>query len=363
MNKKAYLILENGTVFEGESFGADGDVTGEVVFTTAMTGYLETLTDPSYYGQIVVQTFPLIGNYGVIPADFESRRSYVKAYIVREWCQEPSNFRCGGRLDTFLKDQGIVAMQGIDTRRLTKIVRESGVMNGRIIVGTLPENALEGVKEYLIKDAVKNVSTTQTLHFPAEHPQYNVVLMDFGAKENIRRELNKRGCNVTVVPYNTTAEQIADLHPDGIMLSNGPGDPSENTGVIAELRKLLQLCIPTFGICLGHQLMALSQGAKTIKLKYGHRGANQPAVDTQTNRVYITSQNHGYAVLSSTLPMDAKASFINANDDTCEGVTYTKMPAFSVQFHPEASAGPLDTSFLFDRFIAMIKEAKNNAIK
>lgn len=369
MSEKAYLVLENGTVFEGKSFGADrtssGDsfTTGEVVFTTAMTGYLETLTDPSYYGQIVVQTFPLIGNYGVIPADFESKKPAVKGYIVREWCQEPSNFRENGRLDTFLKEHGIIAMCGIDTRRLTKIVRESGVMNGRIYIGLLPENATDGLSDYTIVNAVNSVSCTEAAEYYAENGFCKVVLMDFGAKDNIRRELVKRGCNVTVVPANTTAQGIIDMKPDGIMLSNGPGDPSENIGIIAELKKLSASGIPMFGICLGHQLLALAHGAKTVKLKYGHRGANQPATDTQTGRVYITSQNHGYAVLSSTLPPDARASFINANDDTCEGVQYNKSPAFSVQFHPEACGGPHDTSFLFDKFIQNIKEAMNDAVK
>ncbi len=367
MSEKAYLVLENGTVFEGKSFGADKTAsgerftTGEVVFTTAMTGYLETLTDPSYFGQIVVQTFPLIGNYGVIPADFESKTPVVKGYIVREWCQDPSNFREDGRLDTFLKERGIIAMCGIDTRQLTKIVREYGVMNGRIFVGELPEKAADKLADYKITDAVRSVSCKKPEEYKAENGFCKVVLMDFGAKDNIRRELVKRGCNVTVVPSDTKADEIIKMKPDGIMLSNGPGDPAENVGVIDELKKLSQSGIPIFGICLGHQLLALAHGAKTVKLKYGHRGANQPATDTQSGRVYITSQNHGYAVLSSTLPPDAYASFINANDDTCEGVQYTKIPAFSVQFHPEACGGPHDTSFLFDKFISNIKEAMSNA--
>lgn len=358
MEKKAYLVLENGDIYEGFAFGAEKEIIGELVFTTSMTGYLETLTDPSYYGQIVCQTFPLIGNYGVIPSDFESKKPALKAYIVREWCQQPSNFRCDGVLDTFLKQADIPGMYGIDTRCLTKTVREYGVMNAKITYTKPDAKAADGLKDYKIVNAVKSVTTDTAEKFDAENAKYNVVLMDFGAKYNIRRELVKRGCNVTVVPGNTTAEEIKAMNPDGIMLSNGPGDPEENTEIIRQLKILCEAKIPTFGICLGHQLLALSQGAKTHKLKYGHRGANQPATDVKTGRVYITSQNHGYAVVASTLPKNAYESFVNANDGTCEGVTYTDMPAFTVQFHPEACGGPLDTSFLFDKFIKLIQEGK-----
>lgn len=361
--QKAYLILENGTVFEGKSFGAVGEAVGEIVFTTAMTGYLETLTDPSYYGQIVVQTFPLIGNYGVIPEDLESSRPHVKAYIVRQWCQEPSNFRCKGDLDIFLRKNGIVGLYGIDTRRLTRIVREYGVMNGKIVTecdGVVPEE----VKQYKILDAVKNTTCDEEEVFtPEGEVKRRVVLYDFGAKANIRRSLVERGCEVRVVPAYTKAERVAQLAPDGIMLSNGPGDPAENTQIIEELKRLSEMKIPTFGICLGHQLLALSHGAKTEKLKYGHRGANQPCKDTATGRVYITSQNHGYAVVNDSLPTGAKVSFVNANDGTCEGVRYTDEPAFSVQFHPEACGGPLDTSFLFDRFTELMDEYKKSPEK
>ena len=355
--EQAYLTLENGTVFRGFRFGAAGDVVGELVFTTAMTGYLETLTDPSYYGQIVMQTFPLIGNYGVIPQDFESASPALKAYIVRDWCQEPSNFRCEGDLDTFLKEQDIPGLYGIDTRALTRMVREAGVMNAKISSQPATQAELEEIRAYRVTDAVRSVGTgAETVIRPDGPVRHRVVLWDFGAKRNIERELVKRGCEVTVVPCNATADHILSLQPDGIMLSNGPGDPMENTGIIEQLRRLCEKKLPTFGICLGHQLLALSQGARTEKLKYGHRGANQPAVHTETGRVYITSQNHGYAVISDSLPDTAFASFLNANDGTCEGVTYRNMPAFSVQFHPEACAGPLDTAFLFDQFLASMEK-------
>jgi len=359
MSRKSFLILENGKVFEGKGFGAEKDVVGEIVFTTAMTGYLETLTDPSYYGQVVIQTFPLIGNYGVIPSDFESSKPALKAYIVRNRCQEPSNFRCEGILDTFLKNSDVPGIYDVDTRALTRIVREYGVMNCKI-TSTLEnlEKDLEEIREYRVVDAVKNVTPKEVTREEAENSKYNVALWDFGAKSNIQRSLVQRGCNVTVFPASATAEEIAAINPDGIMLSNGPGDPQENAEVIKQLKQLCDKKIPTFGICLGHQLLALSQGAVTEKLKYGHRGANQPATDVETGRVYITSQNHGYAVVGKSLPANAKESFVNANDGTCEGVTYTDMPAFSVQFHPEACGGPLDTEFLFDKFISLIEENK-----
>ncbi len=359
MSRSAYLILENGTYFEGKAFGAEKETTGELVFTTAMTGYLETLTDPSYYGQVVIQTFPLIGNYGVIPSDFESKSPALKAYIVRNWCQAPSNFRCEGNLDTFLKSADIPGLYDIDTRALTRIVREYGVMNCKLTY-TLDnlEKDIEEIRQYRVTDAVKSTSIDSKVEFKSEKPEYNVVLIDYGAKHNIGRELVKRGCNLTVVPYSATAEEILELDPDGIMLSNGPGDPQENVEAIATLKKLCEHKIPTFGICLGHQLLALSQGARTEKLHYGHRGANQPAKELSTDRVYITSQNHGYAVINDSIPDTAEVSFVNGNDGTCEGINYKNMPAFSVQFHPEACGGPKDTAFLFDRFIEMIKEHK-----
>lgn len=354
--KKATLILADGTVFEGRAFGAEGTAVGEIVFTTAMTGYQETLTDPSYCGQIITQTFPLIGNYGVNKTDPESRGCAAAGYIVREHCEEPSNFRCEGGLDGYLKDLGIVGIYDIDTRRLTKIIRESGVMNGAIVSGEFDKDKLLGeIRAYKVGDVVPKVSVSEKEYYPAENPKFNVVLMDYGYKYNIRRELSKRGCNVTVMPHNASAEEIKSLNPDGIMLSNGPGDPQSNTEAIGTLRALIPEQIPTFGICLGHQLLALANGAKTEKLKYGHRGGNQPVKDLALDKTFITSQNHGYAVIGESVPASAgKVSHINGNDGTCEGVRYTNAPAFTVQFHPEACGGPHDTSYLFDEFIDLM---------
>ncbi|MDD6355709.1 MAG: carbamoyl phosphate synthase small subunit [Oscillospiraceae bacterium] len=353
MEQEVYICLENGQTFKGYSFGATKEVIGELVFTTGMCGYIETLTDPSYYGQIVMQTFPLIGNYGIINEDKESNKPYVSAYIVREKCDKPSNFRCDEDLDTFLKENDIPGVYGVDTREITKIIRESGVMNA--FITTNPKNAdYEKIKEYKIVDAVKSVSAEKPQLIPSDSHKYNVVLLDFGAKKNIVRELNKRGCNVAVMPYNTKADDILKLGVDGIMLSNGPGDPSENTEIVEELKKLIGK-VPMFGICLGHQLLALAMGGKTTKLKYGHRGVNQPVKNLETGRTYISSQNHGYAVVNETIEAaGGKVSYINANDGTCEGVDYEDKKAFSVQFHPEACSGPHDTRFIFDKFIDMM---------
>ncbi len=360
MNHTAYLILENGRVFTARRFGAAAETIGELVFTTAMTGYLETLTDPSYYGQIVVQTFPLIGNYGVIPADFESVRPFLRAYIVREWCHDPSNFRCEGELDGYLKKQGIIGLYDIDTRELTKIIREFGVCNAMIANDIQNMDVkLEKIRAWRVENAVNAVSVSALAGEDTDGQLCagkRVALWDFGAKGSIQKQLEANGCHVRVFDAASTADQILAYAPDGVMLSNGPGDPAENTGIIAELKKLSDSGRPIFGICLGHQLLALAQGASTEKLKYGHRGANQPVRDTLTGRVYITSQNHGYAVTPSTLPPNACERYKNANDGTCEGIDYSDMPAFSVQFHPEASAGPLDTSFLFKRFIELMDE-------
>ncbi len=347
---KRYLVLENGKIFEGEAFGADTSSVGELVFTTGMCGYIETLTDESYYGQIVLQTFPMIGNYGIIPEDFEGKCS-VRGYVVHEKCDEPSNFRCAYTLDRFLRENNIPGIYGVDTREITRIIRENGVMNA-IICDEVPSD-MTSVREYTVKDAVKSVTCSEKSVYNAiGEKKYHVTLMDFGAKSNIIRSLCERGCEVTVVPGYTTADEILAGAPDGVMLSNGPGDPAENTEIIKEIAKIMGK-LPVFGICLGHQLMALAQGAKTAKLKYGHRGVNQPAREVNGKRTYITSQNHGYAVIADTLK-NGEVSYINGNDGTCEGVNYPSLRAFSVQFHPEACSGPKDTSFLFDDFIKLM---------
>lgn len=352
---KAYLMLANGQIFEGRSFGAKGTVIGEVVFTTGLTGYQETLTDPSYYGQIVAQTFPLIGNYGVNHQDNESARSYVSGYIVREWCNAPSNFRSEGNINDFLEEHNIIGIHNIDTRRLTRIIRESGVMNGVITTEDVysgKDELLAKIRAFRIKDAVRNVTNSEIVTYSAENKKYRVVLFDFGYKRNIRQELIKRGCQVIVVPADTTVSQIKEIAPDGIMFSNGPGDPAENVGIIENIKEIEKLGIPIFGICLGHQLMALANGGRTEKLKYGHRGANQPVIDLESGLTYVTSQNHGYAVVGESIsPEIGKVSHINANDKTCEGIRYTAVNAFTVQFHPEAHGGPLDTDYLFDEFV------------
>ncbi|MDE5753109.1 MAG: carbamoyl phosphate synthase small subunit [Oscillospiraceae bacterium] len=359
----AWLVLADGQIFRGKSFGATGTAIGEVVFTTSMTGYQETLTDPSYYGQIVTQTFPLIGNYGVNASDFESSKSYVNGYIVREWCDKPSNFRCEDTIENFLKQNQIIGLYHIDTRRLTRTLREAGVMNGAITTENPEENPetlenlLKQIRAYAVINAVESVTDSERHVYAPEEKKYQVVLFDFGYKRNIRQELVNRGCEVIVVPAQTSPEEIRELHPDGIMLSNGPGNPAENTQIIENLKEIAKLQIPIFGICLGHQLMALAHGAKTEKLKYGHRGANQPVIDLASGRTYVTSQNHGYAVVGDSLdPAIAEVSHINANDRTCEGVRYKKINAFTVQFHPEAHGGPLDTAYLFDEFISRMQE-------
>lgn len=348
--KRRFLVLENGQVLEGEAFGADTECVGELVFTTGMCGYPETLTDPSYFGQIVTQTFPLIGNYGIIPADFEGA-CHVRGYVVREWCREPSNFRSEGTIDAFLTEHGIPGICGIDTRELTRIIRESGVMNAAICDEPLAD--LSAIRSYTVRQALEHVSCAQASVFaPVGEQKFRVALMDFGAKRNIVRELCRRGCEVTVFPCSASAQDILAGDFDGVMLSNGPGDPAENTFQIAQIARLFGK-LPMFGICLGHQLMALSQGGRTVKLKYGHRGVNQPVRDLAGVRTYITSQNHGYAVVSDSVP-SGKIRFVNANDGTCEGIDYDGSAAFSVQFHPEACAGPQDTSFLFDRFCKLM---------
>ena len=350
--KTGYLVLADGQVFQGLRFGAEADTVGELVFTTGMCGYVETLTDPSYAGQIVLQTYPLIGNYGVIPEDFEGA-CHVKGYVVRERCEHPSNFRSQGDLEGFLKERNIPGLCGVDTRQLTRILRESGVMNA-LLCDEVPAD-LSPLQNYAVTGVVEAVTCREPAVFPAEgaSPRFRVALLDYGAKRNIVRELQKRGCEVTVLPASTAAEDLLARKPDGIMLSNGPGDPAENVYQTAQIQALLGK-VPLFGICLGHQLTALAAGGRTYKLKYGHRGVNQPVRDLGGPRTYITSQNHGYAVDGDSVKR-GRVSFANANDGTCEGLDYPELRAFTVQFHPEARGGPRDTAFLFDRFVDLMK--------
>ena len=349
--EKGYLVLRDGQVFEGLRFGAEAEAVGELVFTTGMGGYVETLTDPSYAGQIVLQTYPLIGNYGVMREDFEGP-CCVGGYVVREFCESPSNFRTDCGLDEFLKEHNVPGLCGVDTRELTRIIREHGVMNAALCTDV--EAGLAAASAYAVTGVVEAVTCKEPSFHPSEgETRFRVALLDYGAKRNIIRELQKRGCGVTVFPAGTSAEDILSSAPDGIMLSNGPGDPAENVYQIEQIRKLLGR-VPLFGICLGHQLTALAAGGSTFKLKYGHRGVNQPVRDLNGLRTYITSQNHGYAVDAGGIK-GGKVSFANANDGTCEGVDYPDLRAFTVQFHPEACGGPHDTAFLFDRFTALME--------
>ena len=355
---KAFLILEDGTVFTGTSIGSAREMISEIVFNTSMTGYLEVLTDPSYAGQAVVMTYPLIGNYGVTP-DMESKKAWPDGYIVRELSRMPSNFRCTGTLEDFLKEQDIPGIAGVDTRALTKILREKGTMNGMITTNENYdlEEILPKLKAYTVGDVVSKVTCKEKYVLPGDG--YKVALMDFGAKNNIAKSLVQRGCEVHVYPADATAEEIISSNPDGIMLSNGPGDPETCVSIIEEIRKLYHTDIPIFAICLGHQLMALANGAKTYKLKYCHRGGNHPVKDLSSGRVYISSQNHGYAVDYDTVDKSiAEEAFVNVNDGTNEGLTYTGKRIFTVQFHPEACPGPQDSGYLFDRFLDMMKGAK-----
>ena len=353
---KAFLILEDGTVFSGQSIGSTREVISEIVFNTSMTGYLEVLTDPSYAGQAVVMTYPLIGNYGICYEDMESEKPWPDGYIVRELSRIPSNFRSQGTIQEFLAKHDIPGIAGIDTRALTKILREKGTMNGMITTNENYnlEEVLPRLKDYTTGKVVEKVTCKEKYVLEGNGPK--VALMDFGAKKNIARNLNKRGCQVTVYPALTTAEEILADHPDGIMLSNGPGDPKECTSIIKEIKKLYDSEVPIFAICLGHQLMALATGGDTYKMKYGHRGGNHPVKDLTTGRVYISSQNHGYVVDAKGLEEKniAQPAFINVNDGTNEGMAYVGKNIFTVQFHPEACPGPQDSGYLFDRFMKMM---------
>ena len=338
---KAFLILEDGHVFTGTSIGSEREVISEIVFNTSMTGYLEVLTDPSYAGQAVVMTYPLIGNYGICYEDMESGRPWPDGYIVRELSRLPSNFRSTDTIQNFLKKYDIPGIAGIDTRALTKILRESGTMNGMITTKEYDnlDEVLPRLKAYRTGKVVEKVTCREKSVMKRDG--YKVALLDFGAKRNIARSLYERGCEVTIYPADTKAEEIIASNPDGIMLSNGPGDPKDCGPIIDEVRKLYESDIPIFAICLGHQLMALATGADTYKLKYGHRGGNHPVKDLETGRVYISSQNHGYAVdVNSLNPAVATAAFENVNDKTNEGLKYTGKNIFTVQFHPEACPDP-----------------------
>lgn len=393
---KAYLILEDGTIFEGTHIGAVREVVSEIVFNTSMAGYLEVLTDPSYAGQAVCMTYPLIGNYGICREDMESKRAWPDGFIVRELSRIPSNFRCDLTIQDFLTENDIPGIAGIDTRALTKILREKGTMNGMITtveyLGEALDELLPRLHAYTTGKVVEKVtcaapytlSASRTLadngalsgsaRFDREayakgerekRPSLvrelngrglKVALMDFGAKDNIARSLAARGCEVTVYPALTSAEEILGSGVDGVMLSNGPGDPKECVSIIEELKKLYASDMPVFAICLGHQLMALATGADTYKMKYGHRGGNHPVKDLATGRVYISSQNHGYVVDTEHLdPAVAVPAFVNVNDGTNEGLSYTGKNIFTVQFHPEACCGPQDSGYLFDRFIGMMQ--------
>ena len=360
---KAFLILEDGTVFTGTSIGSPREVISEIVFNTSMTGYLEVLTDPSYAGQAVVMTYPLIGNYGICKKDMESKKPWVEGYIVRELSRIPSNFRSEESIQHFLTSNDIPGICHIDTRSLTKILREKGTMNGMITTKEYADisEPVSRMKAYRVEGVVAKTSVKEVCVLEAEEVRpgkegKRVALLDLGAKDNIARSLLKRECQVTVYPAWTKAEEILAGNPDGIMLSNGPGDPAENVEIIREIRKLYAADVPIFAICLGHQLMALAAGASTYKLKYGHRGGNHPVKDLETGRVYITSQNHGYAVdVSGIDPKVAVPAFVNVNDGTNEGLAYVGKNIFTVQYHPEACPGPLDSGYLFDRFLTMME--------
>ena len=360
---RAFLILEDGTVFEGTHIGARREIISEIVFNTSMAGYLEVLTDPSYAGQAVCMTYPLIGNYGICTEDMESRKPWCDGFIVRELSRLPSNFRCDMTIQQFLEQNGVPGIAGIDTRALTRILREKGTMNGMITTDEAYDldTIIPKLKAYTTGKVVERVTCGEKYTLQGEKG-LKVALLDLGTKDNIARSLAARGCDVTVYPATTTAAEILADQPDGIMLSNGPGDPKECTIIIEEIRKLYESDVPIFAICLGHQLMALATGADTFKMKYGHRGGNHPVKDLSTGRVYISSQNHGYVVDMDKLdPKVAVPAFVNVNDGTNEGLSYTGKNIFTVQFHPEACPGPQDSGFLFDRFIEMIKEGQRHA--
>ena len=351
--KKRYLILEDGTIFQGWAFGADNATTGELVFNTSVVGYVESLTDPRYYGQILMQTFPAVGNYGIMEEDFEGK-PLLNGYVVKEFCSLPSNFRTEYDLDTFLKNHNIPGLCGVDTRELTNRLREYGTINA-MITEKLPE-VFEEIAAYTATGAVDHATCEGvTVHPAAGEKKAHVVLVDYGVLNSLIRSLTARGCQVTVVPAKTAAEDILALNPDGIVLSGGPGNPAVNKDCIETIQALVGKK-PIFGVGLGHQMLAIAMGGKTAKMKYGHRGGNQPCRDLQGTRTYITAQNHGYKVLSETVP-DAVETFRNVNDGSCEGLSYPDHKAFSVQFHPDGcTTGAKNNNKLYEQFLTMMKE-------
>ncbi len=357
--KKVYLTLQNGKTLQGYAFGAVGEVTGELVFSTGMVGYIETLTDPCSLGQIVVQTFPLIGNYGMIEADKESKKAWASAYVVREICDAPSNFRMEGKLDEFLKSEGVVGIYGVDTRELTKILREEGAMNARISAKPLTAAQKEELSGYALTDAVRTVTSNEKGYFAAEKGTRTVALWNFGAKNSTVAGLLAKGYNVISLPADVTAEEIESLEVDGVVLSDGPGNPAENANVIAELQKLLGKK-PVLGLGLGHQLVALALGGRTVKCKYGHRGSNQPVKCTACDRVYVSTQNHGYEVLAESLPQ-GEVTFVNVNDGSCEGMYYEDKKAVTVQFAPECCDIGGGENPVYGKFLDMMEKEKENA--
>ena len=353
-----YLTLENGEVFEGYRFGAEGNVTGELVFSTGMVGYVETLTDPSNLGQIVVQTFPLVGNYGVNEKDAESEKAWVSAYVVREYCEIPSNFRSEISLDEYLKKQGVIGLYGLDTRKLTAILREEGVMNARI--SDKPAvNELGNVAAYAVKDAVKTVAPTEYKTYVDENAKYTVALWNFGAKNSTIDCLVSQGCKVISVPAFAKAEEVLGLNVDGVMLSDGPGDPMENQAIVEEVKKVLGKK-PVLGVGLGHQLVALALGAKTEKCKYGHRGSNQPVKCLDCGKIYISTQNHGYQVAEESLKV-GRVKFVNVNDGACEGIVYDDLNAFTTQFAPESCNDFRGGKPVLEKFFTLMRKEKENA--
>ena len=358
MTTRAHIVLEDGSVFAGRAFGAQAEAHGEVVFTTAMTGYQEALTDPSFAGQILVMTYPLQGNYGVNDFDVESRRVQVRGFVVREACELPSHWRSRGTLHDYLVANGIPAIEGVDTRALTRRLRSAGVMMGAITAAE-PERAIPRLRDlprYDGTDFVREVSAAEPFDWPApEKPKRHIVVLDLGVKHNIMRILSGLGCRVTAVPCHTSADDILSLEPDGIVMSPGPGDPALLDYAVATANGLLGRA-PIFGICLGHQVLARAWGAKTFKLKFGHRGANHPVREPATGRITITAQNHGYAVDPYGLPSSVEVSHLHLNDGTCEGLRHRELPVFTIQYHSEASPGPHDNRYLFERFLELVEE-------